>query len=120
MLVVATPISPSWIARLPGRRPLPVDRPAVEPVVVVYLDLEMTEDDLLDRVEDMGFGPDLANLRYFLRPDLPLLDTPEGGRALLDAHQPAALVIDTFGRVIGGEDFTGADVRDFYRWSATT
>jgi hypothetical protein len=95
---------------------------AVEPVVVAYLDFEMTEDDLLERVEDMGFAADdLADLRYFLHPRLPLLDTPEGGRALLallDAHQPGALVIDTFGRVISGEDWTGADVRDFYRWSA--
>src|SRR5262245_13631507 len=82
----------------------------------------MTEDDLQDRIEDMGFQPDdLGNLRYFLRPRLPLLDTAEGGRALLhllDAHQPAALIIDTFARVISGEDFTGADVRAFYRWSA--
>jgi hypothetical protein len=94
----------------------------VDPVVVAYLDLEMTEDDLLERIEDMGFGPDdLSGLRYFLRPGLPLLDTPEGGRALLqllDANEPEALIIDTFGRVISGEDYTGADVRAFYRWSA--
>ncbi len=94
----------------------------VQPVVVVYLDLQMTEEDLLERVEDMGLGPDdLARVRYFLHPTLPLLDTREGGRALLDLlelHQPAALVIDTFSRVISGQDYTGADVREFYRWSA--
>ncbi len=93
-----------------------------DPVVVAYLDLEMTEDDLLERVEDMGLAPDqLGNLRYFLRPDLHRLDTPEGGKALLallDEHQPDALVIDTFTRVLGGEDYSGVDVRGFYRWSA--
>ena len=65
-----------------GRCPW-TERPT-DPVVVAYLDLEMTEDDLLERVEDMGLAPDqLGNLRYFLRPDLHRLDTPEGGKALL-------------------------------------
>lgn len=94
----------------------------MEPVRVAYLDYEMTEDDVLERLEDMRLGPDdLANLRYFLHPTLPMLDTPEGGRALLGvmaAHDPAAIVIDTYSRVVTTRDNTGHETREFYRWSA--
>jgi hypothetical protein len=41
-----------------------------EPIVVIYLDYEMGEDDLSERLEDMGYGPgtDLSCLRYALFP----------------------------------------------------
>ena len=94
-------------------------RPTVR---VVYLDFEMTEDDLLERVEDMGFAPtQLVDLRYFLRPAMPLLDRPEGGKVLLGLladHEARALIIDTFSRVVASADYTGHEVREFYRWSA--
>lgn len=93
-----------------------------EPVRVVYLDFEMTEDDLIERLEDMELGPDaLGNLRYFLHPEVPHMDTPEGGKmllAILDEHQAVALVIDTFSRVVSTTDWGGNEVREFYRWSA--
>lgn len=95
---------------------------AVDPVRVVYLDFEMTEDDVLERLEDMGFGPaDLHNLRYFLQPRLPMLDTAEGGRmllALIIEHEAQAMTIDTFSRVVTTKDNTGQEVNAFYRWSA--
>src|SRR5205823_2611131 len=56
-------------------------------VVVLYFDYEMTEDDLYERLQDMGCGPevDLSRLRYALLPTLPPLDTRDGGAALLAA-----------------------------------
>jgi len=48
-------------------------RPASDPLTVVYLDMEMTEDDLHERATDFGYGPDddLSGLHYILLPSLP-------------------------------------------------
>jgi hypothetical protein len=100
----------------------PWTRRPVDPLSVCYLDFEMTEDDLLERIEDMEFdAAELDGLHYFLRPDMPMLDQPEGGKMLLeviDAHHAEAVIIDTFSRVISTRDYTGHEVREFYRWSA--
>ena len=84
-----------------------------EPVVVQYLDYEMTEADVRERLEDMGYGPgsDLSRLLYAFLPDVPALDTAEGGKALTELvdraqkrwpdHQHVVL-IDTFGRAVEG------------------
>lgn len=97
-----------------------------EPVVVVYLDYEMGEDDLHERVEDMGYGPDhdLSRLRYALLPSLPPLDTPDGGNALMaivdnvqedwpDHH--LVVIVDTTGRAVSGEENSADTIRAFYR-----
>lgn len=88
-------------------------------VRTVYLDFEMTEDDLLERVEDMGFEPsDLTELRYYLWPAIAPLDTPPGGRTLLDlvARDAAqAVVIDTVSRVVEGKENEADTFRALYR-----
>lgn len=97
-------------------------------VVVIYLDYEMGEDDLYDRLADMGHGPesDLTRLYYALLPSLPPLDTPEGAAALLahvDTVQAAnegrhvAVIIDTTGRAVAGEENSADTYRNFYRWT---
>lgn len=97
-------------------------------VVVVYLDYEMGEDDLYDRLADMGYGPDtdLSRLHYALLPSLPPLDEPEGAKALfakVDAVQGmhpgshVAVVIDTTGRAVAGEENSADTFRNFYRWT---
>ncbi len=91
--------------------------PAGDPLRVVYLDFEMTEDDLLERLEDMGYGPDdnLSNLSYYSLPDLPALDTADGGKvveAIVRRHDAQLIVIDTMARVIQGEE----NSNDSYRW----
>lgn len=94
-------------------------------VVVVYLDYEMGEDDLQERVDDMGFtaDDDLSRLRYALLPSLPPLDTPEGGDALMaivDAEQQRwpehhiVVIIDTTGRAVVGEENSADTIRAFY------
>lgn len=97
-------------------------------IVVVYLDFEMTEDDLHERLEDMGHGPDsdLSKLRYALLPSLPPLDTREGAKRLLaivdDVQKefPAdhiVVVIDTTSRAVAGEENSADTIRDFYRYT---
>lgn len=95
-------------------------QPAKSPLDVIYLDMEMTEDDLAERLEDLGYGPDspLDKLHYYLLPALPPLDTPAGAHALLtlvDRHQPALVVIDTMARIVAGEENDADTYRDFYR-----
>lgn len=89
------------------------------PVRTTYLDYEMTEDDLLERVEEMGFKPcDLAELRYYLWPAIAPLDTPHGGRTLLDLvrrDESKAVVIDTVSRVVEGEENSADTYRAMYR-----
>lgn len=95
------------------------------PVVVLYLDFEMSEDDVRDRLEDMGYGPDsdLSRLLYALLPTLPPLDTAAGAEALTDLVERAqrtwpehhvAVIIDTIGRAVRGEENSADTYRDFY------
>lgn len=100
---------------------------ASEDNVVLYCDYEMSEDDLYDRLVDMGADrhPErLERLRYLLLPTLPDLDTPEGGDAMarvIDslAHEfPGAhicVVIDTIGRAVRGEENSNDTMQAWYR-----
>lgn len=101
-----------------GQRTL--DRPAGEPLSVVYLDLEMTEDDLKSRLLDMGYGPetDLSNLHYYMLPTLPPLDTPAGGvrvRLIAERHKADLVIIDTTSRVLSGPENDADTLRAFYQ-----
>lgn len=91
-----------------------------EAVDVVYLDYEMTREDVKERLEDLGYGPeiDMDRLHYYLLPSLPSLDTPAGAARLLeiiDRHQARLLVIDTMSRVVSGEENSADTYRAFYR-----
>jgi len=96
------------------------DRPAGKPLNVLYLDLEMTEGDLYERLEDMGYGKetDLSHLFYYLLPNLPPLDTPDGGAAVRDLarkHNADLVIIDTTSRVISGAENDSDTMRAFYQ-----
>lgn len=89
-------------------------------VAAIYLDFEMTEDDLRDRLETLGYGPDtnLDRLHYYLLPTLPPLDTDAGATTLLDLvhrHQAQLVIIDTMARVIAGEENSADTYRAYYR-----
>lgn len=99
-----------------------------DPVVVLYLDYEMTEDDLRQRLEDMGYGPatDMSRFHYALLPTLPPLNTPTGGEALDQVVQQVQdihpdhhvfVVIDTTSRAVVGEENDSSTMQDFYRFS---
>ena len=91
-----------------------------EPERVLYLDYEMTQADMQERLVELGYSEqdDLENLRYALLPSLPPLDTVEGAIALLelvDYLNVVCVVIDTFGRAVQGEEDHADTVRAFYR-----
>lgn len=96
-----------------------------EPVVVVYLDYEMGEDDVYERLQEMGYGPetDLSRLRYAVLPSLTDLDTAEGAEAIvavLDRVQEErpdhhlVVVFDTTARAVRGAEDKADTYRDFY------
>jgi hypothetical protein len=101
-----------------GRRVLGQRR--AEQVDVLYLDYEMTEADLLERLGELGYGPDddLSRLHYALLPSLPPLDTREGANAILGLIEKTGAqlaIIDTFGRAVEGDEDSADTVRAFYR-----
>jgi hypothetical protein len=71
----------------------------------------------------LGYGAhtDLSRLHYALLPSLPPLDTPEGGQHLLTLAQQLnvdAVVVDTIGRAVEGEENSADTIRAFYRNTA--
>lgn len=96
------------------------------PVAVIYLDLEMTEADLQERLSDMAAGPntDLTRLHYALLPELPPLDSPAGAATLdsllrqIETAHPnhhILVIIDTTSRVIRGEENSADTFRDLHK-----
>jgi hypothetical protein len=86
----------------------------------VYIDQEMTRDDLRERLTDLGYGADddLSRLVYFQVIDLPPLDTERGAlfvTELLDRHHPTLIVLDTMARVVAGAEDSSDTYRSFYR-----
>jgi hypothetical protein len=94
-------------------------RPAGDPLTVVYLDMEMTEDDPYGRAGDMGYGPDvdLSRQHYILLPSLPPLDTPEGGAALMEYVLEVGaqvVIVDTLARSVAGPESDADTLRAFF------
>ena len=90
------------------------------PTNILYLDYEMTEDDLIERLTGLGYGPqdNLDHLHYALLPSLPPLDTIEGAHAILhlaDQTHAQLVIVDTFGRAVEGDEDKADTVRNFYR-----
>lgn len=94
-------------------------------VVVVYLDYEMTEEDIKERLEDMGVSAetDLSLLRYALFPMISPLDSKAGGEQLLEVidqqmtkhpGKEVCVVIDTISRAVEGEENPSDTIRAFY------
>jgi hypothetical protein len=87
---------------------------------ILYLDYEMTEDDLHERLSELGYdeSEDMTCLHYALLPSLPPLDTMEGAIALMglvDRTEAECVVVDTFGRAVEGDEDKADTVRAFYR-----
>lgn len=91
---------------------------------VAYVDMENTEDDLADRLPDLGVTLDeianLDDLVYLHLPSLPGLDTAEGSEALkaiLDAYSIGkgdVLVLDSTQRVTEGPEDKSDTMRAFF------
>jgi hypothetical protein len=109
-------------ARSTGRSSL--GQSAQDPIGVVYLDLEMTEADLRERLGDLGYGPhdDLSRLHYYSLPTLPSLDTDLGGEIVVDLARRAEaqlVVVDTMARVVSGDENSADTYRNFYRFTGS-
>lgn len=91
---------------------------------VVYLDYEMVEADLRERLTDLGYGPedDLSGLAYYQLPSLPALDTRAGGEALeeiVTRHQASWVVVDTMARVVEGDENEAGTFSAFFAHSGS-
>jgi hypothetical protein len=89
---------------------------------VVYFDFEMTEEDVRERLVDLGYGPedDLSLLAYYQLPSLPPLDTERGGQVLeeiVGRHGAELGVLDTMARVVQGAEDESDTYRAFYAHS---
>lgn len=94
----------------------------IPPRKVGYWDFEMTEDDLRERISDMGFDVMALSkmLNYYLMQPLPPLDTEAGGRAILEQTilmGEEITVIDTMSRVISGDENSSDTYINFYRYT---
>lgn len=94
-------------------------KPAGPPQHVLYVDYEMTPQDLYDRLTEFGYERHtLEHLHYAQLPNLPPLDTSKGGIALCQsAHAVGAqlVIIDTTGRAVEGDENDANTYQNFYR-----
>lgn len=93
-----------------------------EPVSILYLDFEMTEADIWERLDQLGYGPevDMSNLHYAMLPSIFPLDTVQGAAqilALAKSVRAEVVVIDTFSRAVKGDENDADTSRDFYRYT---
>jgi len=109
------------VAALATGKPI-LGHPPQSQVHVLYLDYEMVEADLYERLEQFGYteDDDLSHLHYALIPSLPPLNTAEGASAIMrlcELTKAEVVVIDTTGRAIEGEENSADSYREFARTS---
>ena len=94
-----------------------------QPISVLYMDYEMQQAQLYERLTAMGYNKDtdLTRLHYASLPPIGSLDKPEGAKQICDlarACQAKLVIIDTFSRAVEGAENDADTVRNFYRWTA--
>lgn len=94
--------------------------PPQPPIHVAYVDLEMTEADLEERLEELGYGPEtnLDHLHYAVGHKWPPLDTQRGADELLnevEAVKAEVVIVDTYGRAVQGDENDADTTRTFTR-----
>jgi hypothetical protein len=93
------------------------------PTNVLYMDYEMSQAVLYERLTAMGYNgdTDLSRLHYASLPPIGSLDKPEGAKQICDLArtcQSELVIIDTFARAVEGAENDADTVRNFYRWTA--
>ena len=97
----------------------------IQPHDVTYLDNEMTEQDLQERLFDMGLMQAmkegaLDRLHYHFYPKIGYLDTLEGGLKLMnwvERDGSDVVIIDTLSRVVKGEENSNDTYKDFFNYT---
>ena len=96
--------------------------PLEAPIRILYVDQEMTQPDLQERLHSLGYEqPDQTltkHLHYYQLSPWPPLDTPAGGQCLLaEALKVKAqlVVIDTLIRTVSGEENSADTIKNFYQ-----
>lgn len=88
---------------------------------VLYIDLENSVSDIVERMRHMGHQPgDLQQLHYLSFPSMAALDTVAGGAtlvALAEKHQVELVVLDTTSRVVAGKENDSDTYRALYRYA---
>ena len=107
------------VAALATGKPI-LGHPPTTQAHCLYLDYEMVEADLYERLEQFGYteDDDLSHLHYALIPSLPPLNTAEGASAMMrlcELTKAEVVVIDTTGRAIEGEENSADSYREFAR-----
>ena len=117
-----------FVAAAASGRPILGRAPLETPIHILYVDQEMTQPDLQERLHDLGYAqPDSTlttlaqHLHYYQLSPWPPLDTPAGGQRLLkEALKVKAqlVVIDTLIRTIAGEENSADTIKNFSRYTA--
>lgn len=86
---------------------------------VIYIDSENRKQDHVERLTDMGYGPEkLRNLIMVSFPQLPALDTARGGEVLLayaKKRNAGLVIIDTTMRFVDGKENDADTFNSMYR-----
>jgi hypothetical protein len=95
---------------------------AIKRYRVAYVDNEMTEMDLQERLLDMALPFEELEgwLLYFSYPTLPPMDTELGGLetlSMMKHYDSNVLIIDTLSRVVRGEENSNDTYRNFYGYT---
>lgn len=102
-------------------------REPIEPRDVLYIDKEMAEADLQERMFDMGHfhamkAGEPKRLHYAIHPVVPPMDTMEGGIRLLEMAQRyecSVVVIDTLSRVVKGDEQSNDTYKAFFNYTGS-
>jgi hypothetical protein len=110
-----------WLAASLATGRAGLDNWPLTPRHVLYIDYEMTEDDIWERLETMGYDAtcDLSRLHYASLPALAPADVAEGGKAINRMAELVGadlVVFDTFARAVEGDENDAGTVRAFYRF----
>ena len=117
-----------FVAAAASGRPILGGAPLETPIHILYVDQEMTQPDLQERLHDLGYDqPDSTlttlaqHLHYYQLSPWPPLDSAAGGQRLLkEAVKVKAqlVIIDTLIRTVEGEENSADTIKNFSRYTA--
>ena len=118
-----------FVAAAASGRPILGGAPLETPIHILYVDQEMTQPDLQERLHSLGYAqPDSTlttlaqHLHYYQLSPWPPLDSAAGGQRLLEEAinvKAQLVVIDTLIRTVSGEENSADMIKNFNRYTGT-